>query len=324
MKNTIETPIEKARKTAMQNGGVCISEKFFGKECKLRWECKNNHTWDASYKHVVYRGTWCAICAGNKLENGLKTMQDFAQEKQGKCISKIYASTRTLMEWECKSGHIWQATFKTAKQSWCTACVARPKQDPMVKARQVAKQRSGTCLNNTYINSRQPMDWKCAQGHTWTAKYSNVVSAGSWCPTCKHGKYKSEGNVRMILETFFGFSLPTKRPKWNRNPLTKRALELDGYNEKFRIAFEHDGEHHHSNHRSKTEIGYRLQIYRDFVKRINCQKNGITLITIPIVASNMRGNFFRVLRNVIECCKPYGTILTFTLTQLRTMKRNLV
>lgn len=292
MKNENESPIERARKTAVQNGGICMSTEFLGTMGKLTWQCEKKHTWEASYKHVVYRGTWCSICARNKFENRLEKMQSFAIKREGKCLSNIYASTRTLMKWQCKAGHIWDATYKTVKQSSCTACVAATKHDPLAKARQIAKQRNGTCLDTVYKTSRHSMNWKCAQGHTWSAPYSMVVSVGSWCPTCANGKYKSENNVRMILETYFGFPLPSKRPKWNRNPITNRALELDGYNEKFKIAFEHDGEHHHSNYRSKTEIAYRMQIYRDYVKKMNCQRRGITLVNIPIVSSDKRGNFF--------------------------------
>jgi hypothetical protein len=129
----------------------------------------------------------------------------------------------------------------------------------------------------------------------------------------------------MILETYFGFTLPSVRPHWNRNPLTNFSLELDGYNERFKIAFEHDGEHHQGVSKSKQyghqyEIDFRVQVYKDYMKKRNCQNHGITLINIPIVAERLREDFFSVLRHVIACCEPHDTILTFSLRQIRPMR----
>jgi hypothetical protein len=47
----------------------------------------------------------------------------------------------------------------------------------------VAAQRGGECISENYVNSITPLEWKCAQGHRWSARPSNIRS-GSWCPHC--------------------------------------------------------------------------------------------------------------------------------------------
>jgi hypothetical protein len=49
--------------------------------------------------------------------------------------------------------------------------------------REIAFQRGGKCLSDTYQNARTPLQWKCAEGHTWTATPC-AVKLGSWCPQC--------------------------------------------------------------------------------------------------------------------------------------------
>lgn len=56
----------------------------------------------------------------------------------------------------------------------------------LTKAFQVAKNRNGECLSLTYEGAMSKMNWKCSEGHVWSATYHNVVDSNkSWCPHCK-------------------------------------------------------------------------------------------------------------------------------------------
>jgi hypothetical protein len=41
----------------------------------------------------------------------------------------------------------------------------------------IAKQKGGTCLAKTYVNSKTPVRWRCSGGHVWEATPSNVSKA---------------------------------------------------------------------------------------------------------------------------------------------------
>lgn len=97
------------------------------------------------------------------------------------------------------------------------------------------------------------------------------------------GHYREE-QCRAVLESLFpGHHFPSCRPSWLVNPRTGRSLELDGYNEELRLAFEYNGEQHYvypnKFHRSPDEfLDYKR---RDLIKRLLCDQHGVYLLVIP-------------------------------------------
>src|SRR5690606_33925395 len=64
---------------------------------------------------------------------------------------------------------------------------------------------------------------------------------------------KNENRCRVIMEKIFGKPFPSVRPKWLKNPATRRNLELDmychsielpGFKKPIRLAVEYDGKQH--------------------------------------------------------------------------------
>jgi hypothetical protein len=49
--------------------------------------------------------------------------------------------------------------------------------------RALAESREGEFLSEIYVNSSTKHEWRCAQGHTWSA-IPNSIARGSWCPQC--------------------------------------------------------------------------------------------------------------------------------------------
>ena len=97
------------------------------------------------------------------------------------------------------------------------------------------------------------------------------------------GKSKGETICRQVLEQIYKVPFPTIRPNILRNPETNRNLELDGYNEDLKIAFEYNGKQHYvyPNAFHKTEQQFDNQLRRDAFKLDKCDEHGIYLITIP-------------------------------------------
>lgn len=93
---------------------------------------------------------------------------------------------------------------------------------------------------------------------------------------------KNEKRCREIFESIFGSPFPSVRPSFLKRKNGK-ALELDGYNDKLKLAFEYNGVQHYKFsprfHGSPND--FREQEQRDRDKRRMCAAAGVTLIEIP-------------------------------------------
>lgn len=53
--------------------------------------------------------------------------------------------------------------------------------------KELAIQKSGVCISDTYINCKTKLEFKCSCGNVWTAEPRHIVE-GRWCPKCGHQK----------------------------------------------------------------------------------------------------------------------------------------
>lgn len=123
-------------------------------------------------------------------ELGLKHAQKKAVELGGKCLSEKYVNKMEKLIWECKDGHVWEASYCVAtnyarKGKWCPYCSNR-KIMPKVtiqSIREEFKNGTKTCLSEEYINHSQKLKWKCnICGHVWDTLLGNARKCG--CPEC--------------------------------------------------------------------------------------------------------------------------------------------
>jgi len=94
---------------------------------------------------------------------------------------------------------------------------------------------------------------------------------------------KYETKCRRIFENIFKTDFPKVRPSFMINDKTGKRLELDGYNEKLKLAFEYQGQQHYnfSPYFHKSQEDFAKQTYRDKRKKELCKQHDITLIEIP-------------------------------------------
>ena len=273
--------IEDARKVAEQRGGECLSENMDLCTEKLHWKCGVcGHEWNAIF-HSVRRGCWCPKCAelqsANAKRGSLEEFQKLALERGGKCLSTEYVNQNTKLLWECANGHRWEAVPGSVKAgAWCRECTKLTTE----QAEAVAEERGGRLLSEEQT-SGDKLRWECANGHTFEATLSNVL-LGRWCPHCASGY--GERLCRLFFEQMFGEKFPKVRPEWLKNEL-KNNIELDGYCEKLKLAFEHQGIQHYKISRpfvcSKSQLKKLKQ--SDLLKKKICREHGVVLIRIPSV-----------------------------------------
>ena len=114
----------------------------------------------------------------------IEEMQQIAANKGGKCLSDTYTSSSSKLLWECEEGHQWEAVPYSIRQgTWCPHC-ARNVQLSIEDMHEIAKNRGGKCLSETYVTARTKLLWECAEGHQWEA-LPDSVKRGTWCRKCK-------------------------------------------------------------------------------------------------------------------------------------------
>ncbi len=313
--------LELAKQYAQSKGGKCLSNEYISVNNKMSWQCAKMHCWDSLYFHVI-KGGWCPVCNIERQVNsdGLKLAQEYAQSRNGNCLSIKYIKSNHLMAWKCnKKNHpIWLSPYNCVVRgkSWCRFCSGNTldAEEVLKNAKLHAQKLGGDCLSDKYVNTKTKMLWKCSNlNHPcWSTKLSHVIN-GSWCPECSI-YHQKERQSRKLLEYLLGFELKKDRPKWNINPKTGYLLELDGYNEKNKIAFEYQGIHHYEEEvwgEGASSLEY-VQ-FKDNIKAQHCKDKGIALIIIDgrkkIKTSRV---MIKMLINLLELYKiPYKKNIDF-------------
>jgi len=78
-----------------------------------------------------------------------------------------------------------------------------PIKKTLLDAQNLALSKKGECLSDTYVNNYTNLTWRCAKGHTWTARYSSISSNGSWCPHCLKSTIEEMQKIAALKKGFF-------------------------------------------------------------------------------------------------------------------------
>ncbi len=138
----------------------------------------------------------------------LKEAQAIAKSRGGKCLSTIYIHAKHKLEWECAREHRWETTLDKIKIGrWCPKC-ARKMKLTIEEMNQIAKERGGECLSDTYVNNHTNLRWKCAKGYKWEA-IPMSIRRGSWCPHCAGNVKQTIEDMRLFAKSMGGKCLST-------------------------------------------------------------------------------------------------------------------
>lgn len=108
-------------------------------------------------------------------------------------------------------------------------------------------------------------------------------------PLPESGDSKGETVCRNFLTHMFKVPFEKARPNFLKNPITAVCLEIDCFNEDLCLGVEYNGRQHYqyTPHFHKNYESFRLQQYRDEIKRRLCKDNGITLVEVPYTVRNI-------------------------------------
>ena len=294
----VKLSLEECQELAISRGGKCLSTEYINAQTYIEWKCKEEYhkPWFATFNKIKNQQTWCPTCAGNdKLT--LEECQELAISRGGKCLSTEYINAKTYIDWKCKeeSHPSWLANFNGVKHAntWCPKCSGCAKLS-LEECQELAISRGGKCLSIEYKNNETYMEWKCKKDHTWVAVFSSIKNGGSWCPDCS--KSLSEKLCREILEEYTGLPFASIRPNWLKNDVSGHNLELDGFCEDLRLAFEYQGKQHYEYipFFHTKEGDFERQQERDKLKLDLCKKHDIDVLIIPHTLSYQNENELRI------------------------------
>jgi hypothetical protein len=217
---------------------------------------------------------WCNNCVGGYIDN--KICAQIAKEKGGRLISGNVQNKSSGIRLECKEGHTWETTAAQLERGrWCPYCAGKRKDISLFQ--KIAKDRGGKCLSRRYKSYNSKLKFECGNGHKFESAPVSI-EMGSWCSTCSESF--GERATRAAFEQIFKRKFKKAYPKWLVNSDGYR-MELDGYNEDLRLAFEHQGIQHYKPHRFfSDEDGFKKRVKDDKAKLKLCKENGVTLIQI--------------------------------------------
>jgi hypothetical protein len=113
--------LEDIQEIAQRKEGFCLSKEYINNRTNLKFQCKNEHIWEASVSNIK-AGKWCPVCAGN-IRLKIEQMQELGKSRGGSCLSVVYVDSQTKLTWQCAKGHVWDAIQSNVKKgSWCPTC----------------------------------------------------------------------------------------------------------------------------------------------------------------------------------------------------------
>lgn len=281
-----EEYLEKAKEYAISKGWQCISKEYIDQSSQLIWSCHKHGSWSESYSSLVNKSGGCKKCREQLTpEEYLEKSKQYAISQGGKCLSTTYKKQSKKLIWNCHEHGNWESSYGNIviNNRWCPTCFKEKQKSKMLEDAYIyARSLNGRCMTNEFNSVKDMFEWKCQnESHpSWKTRYDSVFTNKSWCPECGI-YYQKENQSRKLLEYLLGFPLEKAKPKWNINPSTGNLLELDGYNEENKIAFEYQGRHHYEDNVFKN-ANQSLEIvqFKDKIKSAHCEKQGITLIII--------------------------------------------
>jgi hypothetical protein len=116
----------------------------------------------------------------------LSTFQALASEWGGECLSTEYINQSTKLLFQCANGHQWLAMPSNVyhRGSWCPHCSGNAKLS-IQDAHEAAAGFGGVCPSSVYVGVHEPLKWRYANKHEFTAALNSVRNNGGFCMECQ-------------------------------------------------------------------------------------------------------------------------------------------
>jgi hypothetical protein len=204
-------------------------------------------------------------------------VKSFIEQEGYSLLENSYKNSISQMTLECPVGHVFPMSWKVfSKGHRCSYCAGKRQYTTEEVAKILKEEFNYTLLSDTYSSNKQKLLVRGPDGVEYETTFF-AIKVNKILPHNK-GMLKSEEECRAIFEKITNKTFPHSKPSWLVNPETGKHMELDGYCQELKLAFEFDGRYHFKN---KNKDDTEKNFYRDRIKDRLCKKNGIRLIRIP-------------------------------------------
>ena len=275
---------------------ILLDNEYRNNCTPLNLQCKTcNHIWKNRLSNIKNSNQGCPKCSIQRISNKLKLSIDDVKkrclENNIILLEENYINAHTKILCQCnKCNHQWTPTFDNISQGkGCPNCqrinLSKNKRLSQSEFKSFLDSKNMELLD-VYIDSKTPILCKCKKcNYVWRAGGLNYIKTfDATCQNCDNKKLFSERICRYIFELVFKEKFIKTRI--NVCGIGGGKLELDGYCEKLKIAFEHNGPQHYkpkiygSNNEENLQDKFLIQTQNDKIKKEWCDKNGITLMVI--------------------------------------------
>jgi hypothetical protein len=234
------------------------------------------------------QGSGCVLCADNNIQYTTKIFIEKSKLKHGDTYdySKVdYVNAKTKVKIICKEhGEFEQLPITHMKGCGCNKCGENTTSNKLSMTIKEYINRAKEIHGDTYdyskveyVNNKTKVIIICRKHGEFIQEAGSHIT-GVGCPYCI---YKNEADTKLIIEELTGFIFHKTKRIIKKDG---RCYELDGYNNKLKIAFEYQGEQHYNYipffHR-KGKIDLIHQQIRDYIKMKECKRKNIQLIVVP-------------------------------------------
>ena len=252
-----------------ERGGTFIEELRINNRIYVRFMCENGHE---SNKRSDCFNSWCQECLKNTIEDA----HNLALRRGFKFLSESFTNCNAKYLWECSEGHTWEAKYGNIHTGkGCPECLMIP----FSYYTDLVTQKGGVIITteDEYENIRSKIKFTCKEGHECETTGASL-RVNHWCAECQISL--CERTCKKIFE--YLFEKPFIKSRHLINTETLRGIELDGYNNELKIAFEYNGYQHYKKVSYwQTDKDLEDLKIRDKLKKELCKQTGINLIVIP-------------------------------------------
>ncbi len=295
-----------------KNNGITPDMVYKSSKDKYWFNCENcPHAYQAKLNNISSEnGTRCSYCSN-------KILCEDADCKM--CFDKSFASSEMAIFWSDKNTlQPRMASRGSNKKYWirCDKCphtylISMGNLNNGKRCSYCAKKilcedvDCQMCFETSFASSKRALEWNFEKNeglnprdvfkssgkrfwfncktcsHVWNPQLLYITQHNNWCPPCS--SRRTEKLVRKIFETLYPNHLfSTSHPDFLLY-VGGKNLELDGYNEELKLAFEYHGKQHYELHPffHRSEKDFNEQQIRDNWKLQKTQEQGIRLVVIP-------------------------------------------
>jgi hypothetical protein len=164
----------------------------FGSGKKRDWKCSEGHQWTTSPNQRSNKNLGCPYCSGLLALAGFNdlatTHPELAAQAHDWDPTLLTARTAQKFAWVCSKGHQWNARISDRRRGTdCPICsnsqILVGFNDLATTHPKLATEADGWDPTTVLAGSSKSQDWKCSQGHRWSAHIYSRAS-GRGCPVC--------------------------------------------------------------------------------------------------------------------------------------------